>query len=310
MLTKTNLKVLHAAGFHYVVAETLWDGKETLAEASKRSRAPLVPMRRSGKGPQTRLEVGAPASEKEVPEESRCGVIGKDGRKHIVIFSEAKRQDELAGLKERLAAGRGIETWARAGVRRGDWTEANHHQLVKSVTEQLVKEGADLLYEVEWDQDTVGGLNLLVDRERKQWEEAKAGWWMRSTDTELPRPEVVKVYKSPAIVERAFRTIKRPIRVRPVHHPLDRRTRAHLSLCVLAYLVERWIEKKVREGGGEGWAHPTGEQALEEVREGRLQQVGIQGTDIRRWKIAGFTGAAQSVLERLELKGEVMKVPT
>lgn len=50
--------------------------------------------------------------------------------------------------------------------------------------------------------------------------------------------------------------------------------------------------------------------ALEEVREGRLQQVGIQGTDIRRWKIAGLTGVAQSVLERLELKGEVTRVPT
>ena len=96
-----------------------------------------------------------------------------------------------------------------------------------------------------------------------------------------------------------------------MHHQLDRRIRAHLSVCVLAYLLERWIERKVREGGGgEGWVHLTGEQALEEVREGRLQQVGIQGTDIRRWKIAGFTGVAQSVLEKLEMKGEAMKVPS
>jgi transposase len=311
MLTETNLKLLHAAGFHYVVAETLWNEKEVLAEAAKKARAPLIPMRVPGKGRQSRLEVGAfPKSGPGSLEESWCEVVGRDGRRHIVIFSEAKRQDELESFEERLAAGRVIEKWARGGIKRGEWTEANHHELVKSVTKQLVKEGADLLYEVEWNQDTVGGLNLLVNRERKRWEEAKAGWWMLTTDTELSGPEVAKVYKSLAVVERAFRTIKGPIRVRPVGHQLDRRIRAHLSLCVLAYLVERWIQLKVREGGEKGWAHFTGEQALEEVREGRLQQVGIQGTDIRRWKVAGFTRVAELILEKLDVKAEAMRIPT
>jgi transposase len=308
MLTGPNLKLLHAAGFHYVVAETLWNEKEVLAEAAKKAREPLNP-RIAGDGRQSRLEVGIRRTEVKELEESWCEVVGTDGRRHIVIYSEAKREDELASLQERLAVGKGIEKWARAGVTRGDWSDTNHHELVKSVTKRLVKEGADLLYEVEWDQDTVGGLNLLVNSERKQWEETKAGWWMLTTDTELSGPEVVKVYKSLAVVERAFRTIKGPIRVRPVHHQLDRRIRAHLSVCVLAYLMERWIQLKVREGGEKEWAHLTGEQALEEVREGRLQQVGIQGTDIRRWKVAGFTRVAEQVLDKLELRGEVTKVP-
>ena len=111
---------------------------------------------------------------------------------------------------------------------------------------------------MEWNQDTVGGLNLTVVRERKEWEEAKAGWWMLTMDTELSGPEVVKVYKSLAVVQRALRTIKGPIRVRPVHHQPDRRIRAHLSVCVLTYLVERWVQLKVREGGGEGWGLSPG----------------------------------------------------
>ncbi|EQD50877.1 transposase IS4 family protein, partial [mine drainage metagenome] len=36
MLTETNLKLLHGAGFHYVVAETLWDEKGVLAEAAEK----------------------------------------------------------------------------------------------------------------------------------------------------------------------------------------------------------------------------------------------------------------------------------
>jgi hypothetical protein len=308
MLTDTNLKLLHAAGFHYVVAETLWNEKEVLTEASKKSRAPLAPVRRPGRGHQTRLEVGASVAEGEELEESWCEVIGKDGRRHVVVFSEAKRQDELAALKERLAAGRGIEKWARAGVQRGDWTEANHHELVKSVTKQLVKEGADLLYEVEWDQDTVGGLNLVVNSERKKWEEGKAGWWMLTTDTELSGPEVVKVYKSLAIVERAFRTIKGPIEVRPIRHWKAGRIRAHLYLCVLAYLLERYVEQRVREGA-ERPIGVTGEAAWGLFKEVRWQQVGLKGTDVRRWTVSNITGEHRVVLERLGLMESDLRPP-
>ena len=42
MLTKKNLELLHAGGYHYVVAETLWNEKEALAEARGKSRAPRV----------------------------------------------------------------------------------------------------------------------------------------------------------------------------------------------------------------------------------------------------------------------------
>jgi hypothetical protein len=110
-------------------------------------------------------------------------------------------------------------------------------------------------------------------------------------------------------VERAFRTIKGPIKVRPVRHRLDRRIRAHLYVCLVAYLLERWLEVKVREGGGEGWAHLTAERILNSVRKGAVQEVGIRGTTIRRWKLANFSPEGQATLERLGLKGEVMQVP-
>ena len=176
MLSEKNLAAVHAAGFHYIVAETLWNEKETLAEAQKKLREPLALSETSpkGKGRQTQLDSGGPPPQ-TAPEESWCEVVGKDGRRHIVVFSEEKREDELASLKERLEAGKEIEKWARAGVQRGEWEEKNHHQLVKSVTRKLVKEKADLLYDVEWDENTVGGLNLKLDTVRKAWEEAKAG---------------------------------------------------------------------------------------------------------------------------------------
>jgi transposase len=56
---------------------------------------------------------------------------------------------------------------------------------------------------------------------------------------ELEADEVVSSYKRLAVVERAFRRMKTvDLHVRPIRHRLERRVRAHVLLCMLAYYVE------------------------------------------------------------------------
>jgi hypothetical protein len=51
--------------------------------------------------------------------------------------------------------------------------------------------------------------------------------------------QAVRAYKDLARVERAFRTLKGiDLQIRPVHHWLEPRVRAHVFLCMLAYYVE------------------------------------------------------------------------
>jgi transposase len=55
---------------------------------------------------------------------------------------------------------------------------------------------------------------------------------------------VVLAYKSLAHVERAFRHFKlSDLEVRPIYHYADPRVRAHLLLCLLAYLVQREMQQ-------------------------------------------------------------------
>jgi transposase len=50
---------------------------------------------------------------------------------------------------------------------------------------------------------------------------------------------VVRVYKSLSQAERAFRSIKTvDLEIRPIHHRLSDRVRAHVLLCMLAYYLE------------------------------------------------------------------------
>ena len=61
-----------------------------------------------------------------------------------------------------------------------------------------------------------------------------------SVKTEVASAEqTVLHYKSLSTVERAFRSIKSvDLKVRPIHHHLPNRVRAHVFLCMLAYYVE------------------------------------------------------------------------
>jgi transposase len=56
-------------------------------------------------------------------------------------------------------------------------------------------------------------------------------------ETELHTPDVVRAYKQLKEVERAFRTLKGPLELRPIHHRLEDRVRAHVFLCMLAYYL-------------------------------------------------------------------------
>ena len=54
----------------------------------------------------------------------------------------------------------------------------------------------------------------------------------------------VRAYKGLAAVERAFRCLKTvDLHVRPIHHRLDARVRAHVLLCMLAYYVEHHMRQ-------------------------------------------------------------------
>ncbi len=65
---------------------------------------------------------------------------------------------------------------------------------------------------------------------------------------QMDAPQCVRSYKSLANVERAFRSLKTvDLKVRPIHHRLADRVRAHIFLCVLAYYVEWHMREAWRE---------------------------------------------------------------
>lgn len=66
-------------------------------------------------------------------------------------------------------------------------------------------------------------------------------------EKELPTPEVVRSYKQLQQVERAFREIKDFLKIRPIFHYTDSRVKAHVFICILAYLLEQLINVRLKK---------------------------------------------------------------
>ena len=91
---------------------------------------------------------------------------------------------------------------------------------------------------------TIADARLAYRRKTDQIAEEAALDGLYAVRTSLPAEALddkasVRAYKSLAMVERAFRCLKTvDLHVRPIHHWLEDRVRAHVFLCMLAYYVE------------------------------------------------------------------------
>jgi hypothetical protein len=150
-------------------------------------------------------------------------------RNPLVAAERARKRDDLLAATERALAQ--IQARVEQGTLRGEaaiglaageiwnrWKMRKHFQLEITDT----------------------ALSFARKEEQIAAEAALDGIYVLRTsvpDSELDTPEVVRAYKQLKEVERAFRTLKGPLELRPIHHRLEDRVKAHVLLCMLAYYL-------------------------------------------------------------------------
>jgi transposase len=95
-----------------------------------------------------------------------------------------------------------------------------------------------------------GSFDFRVDEERVALEAALDGIYVVRTRVPASRmstDDSVRNYKNLSRVERAFRSMKTvDLKVRPIHHHVADRVRAHIFLCMLSYYVEWHMREALR----------------------------------------------------------------
>ncbi|MDP2729713.1 MAG: IS1634 family transposase [Dehalococcoidales bacterium] len=123
-------------------------------------------------------------------------------------------------------------------------------------------------------------------------EKAYEGKYLIQTEEQGLSPvEAVAAYKELSEVERAFRCLKDVIEMRPIYHRDDGRVQGHIFVAVLAFLLKRALEKKLKAAG----SHLSGEAALDALR--TIHVVRMQVGTERRQGVTGGSSRAREVLE-------------
>lgn len=76
------------------------------------------------------------------------------------------------------------------------------------------------------------------------------GFTVLVTHPDLPREpdQLCRLYRSKDAVEKDFQIIKSVAQLRPIRHRTDSKVRAHVTLCMLALLLERTLKHKLGKG--------------------------------------------------------------
>jgi transposase len=115
--------------------------------------------------------------------------------------------------------------------------------------------------------------------------------------------EAVAIYKDLADVERGFRHLKDVLAMRPIYHQVEPRVRAHIFVAALALLVQRLLERRLRDAGIE-FSVTRAMEALSTVRQVTFR---VEGEG-RRAGVAGGSPDARRVLKALKV--DELRPPT
>jgi transposase len=92
----------------------------------------------------------------------------------------------------------------------------------------------------------IRGEKPTIDQEKVEQDAQYDGMFVLTTNTSLSAVQTVEAYKDLWQVELAFRQLKSEIEMGPIYHWKDRRIRAHIMICFLAFVLRTVLYKKLK----------------------------------------------------------------
>ncbi len=211
MSSEENRLILQKAGGHYIIGEKLRDSQEVHKEVlAKRGRFTAI---------RENLEI------KEV-------VVGDGERRRRFILvhnpeearkDKATREKTIQKVEEALKS---VKEQKGQCHKKSVCALLSHRTMGRYLRQ--LKTGA-----------------IKIDRGKIKEEAHLDGKYIISTSDDTLSPEDIALgYKQLMEVERAFRTLKTTLDLRPVYHRKDERIQSHVFLCFLALLLVRIAERK------------------------------------------------------------------
>ena len=192
-------------------------------------------------------KAGITAQEKSEPPRTRVQEVSCDraGVRVFVVDSDERRAYEQRMREKVMERARAGLQKVQARVEKGQLKKA---EKIGAAVERVMQRHHGHRY-YDWALED-GRLRYFEHPLNLPREKKYEGKYLIQTDQADLTPEgAVAQYKELNEVERGFHALKDPIGMRPIWHRVERRVRAHIFVAALAFLMDRMLERALKDAG-------------------------------------------------------------
>jgi transposase len=141
---------------------------------------------------------------------------------------------------------------------RSPHSRRDEHAVRFAVMQRLSRDNALRLFDIAIEQYWHEGTGkpyyqVSLSRDQAEWQRRRRyhGFVLLVAHPDIPMSAaaLAKLYRAKDVIERDFRLIKDVVELRPIYHHTDAKVRAHVTLCVLALLLQRVLEGRLVAAG-------------------------------------------------------------
>jgi transposase len=237
--------------------------------------------------------MGINAQEKQNPPRTRVQEVKCDraGVRVFVVDSDERRAyEERQRTKAMKRVLEGLEK-VQARVAKG---QLKQPEKIGAAAERALRKSHGYRYYA-WELKQ-GQLKIFEHPVNLPREKKYEGKYLIQTDqTDMTPQEAVAYYKDLNEVERAFRSLKDPLAMRPIWHRTARRVKAHIFVAALSFLIERMLERALKDAR----VSLSAQSALQALKTIRYVEFRVDGQ--RRSGVTPGSSRARQVLKALKL---------
>ena len=237
--------------------------------------------------------MGITAREKKEPPRTRVQEVAcdREGVRVFVVDSDERRAYEERQRTKTMQRAREALEKVQTRVARG---RLKQPEKIGAAVERAMQKHRGYRYYA-WELKD-GKLEISEHPVNLPREKKYEGKYLIQTDqSDMTPEEAVSHYKELNEVERGFRSLKDPLGMRPIWHHADRRVKAHIFVATLSFLIERMLERGLKDAG----VPLSAQSALASLETIRHVQFRVDG-QLRSGTTPGSSRARQ-VLKALKL---------
>lgn len=237
--------------------------------------------------------VGITAREKKEPPRTRVQEVtcDREGVRVFVVDSDERRAYEERQRTKAMQRVRESLEKVQARVAKGHLKQP---EKIGAAVERVLQKHHGYRYYA-WELKE-GRLEIFEHPVNLRREKKYEGKYLIQTDqADVTPQDAVAHYKELNDVERGFRSLKNPLGMRPIWHHCQRRVKAHIFVAALAFLIERMLERSLKDAR----SALSASSALEALQTIRHVQFRIDGE--HRTGVTPGSPRARQVLKALQL---------